>query len=1795
MDLTFFEKGRSMKRKLMFLFLIVFLLNGIIGGICFTTYASDWPMARHDPQCTSWNKATYRLYPPFETLWEVDVPYYYVDGMSVAGGNIYLSGMGISGENAVYGLTAEGLIAWSYSLNYGGVGAMEVPPAYGGDAVFFGGQYDDRLYAVESETGTTLWSLPGMQGMYFSPPIVSDNIVYAFGKSGVVAVDSATGQLYWSSATLGSRGKLAKWDNTLFASSWYTSPTAIDTTTGTLIWTRSDIPTLMSDIVAYENRGYVGSNGNVYSLNLKNGDTIWTTPLPVEPFIGVGDYAFAFADDTLFVSGGARATASHPSPKKTLVALDPETGTQFWSCELSAFWTISGVANGVLFAERVEDYGDSMWETWEIVALDTQTGRELWQWDPPDCDSCTSAIANELLYIACPGKAKSRVMALKSSNELEDTKEIVISQSPLSGHCGTTFVQQGRGFKPNSTATLHFLKPDGTEYPTQQIPINEVGRFKIEYKVPSDKIDGVYTWWAVDGESRGKSNEITYTIDNGRTIVAGNPELANIRTGADEFQLWLDISVDGAKPNGFCENYGVDVVADGMPVFQTGCSLIGSGEIPNSTRYRVEFQIQSSENSNAAFFENGKVYIYDLDNTANRIAIDELDGISVYGSTFDITLHAWRFRNGDWLKPSAFGILESFTDDFYQAANIVSSYLNDDQKSQFNKHIGRFFSGGVFDRTAIGCCYGLTTSALCNFNHSGEAWGAGDLDVWENEIVNHWPGEEVVGPYKPFNAETIWSDAETFSPETRWTVQSAKKIMYQQVAQYCYRGGRNWVGNDSIVDWDNAELDITTKNKSGVVDLLKEGTPVAIGFKADIGGKTGGHAVAIVQKIEWNNRDKYIIWDNNFPWGSAPEGYGPYLEWYIENSSDYDFSLDHNEGTKFVRYIDEDNGRGCFIDGEMKYELKWWPQYLKNDGDSQNIYGSKNTRSYTSGSRKSVKQNSENDPIAIDHPDHIEIQIIGAEIDEIVRVDSGLPVTLIPHGDLIAGQASMETQMGGIFHFIYLPVEETYRIEASKYVDFSNLEVFVTIPNEDGTVQKINYEEVATAPEDATLIEFTVGRNNPDKDIRRDVPTDSKTKTTDSYEPNYDESSPIELEPPQNFYGIFDNGTARLSWINPSHPNFKNVRIVRKEMGLPEFFEDGTLVYEGVGGQFADLSTSKDMYYGYAAYCVDANANISKAAYATIVPYHFSIYGQVTTTAGEPLAGSEIVIKDPEGRIVDTDNSGSNGKYCLSNLQMNYYSVEAFHPSHQIIYPVRAVTLSDVNIVENFEALPAPTLTLLFDLKKIVVGSILPINWAYNNIGNDEVVDIQLFRSGNWETIASKVPIATGQMDWLVKGDAAEDAVLKLSLRSDPSVFDEFEFGVSALCRYLYFPYVICGNGYISEIGIINKNQNDSLEGVLKAYDEKGTMLSEFPIQLEVEGRIEFSVGDTFKFSQSIRYIVLHATHADSTGYTKICNDGKYRVALPAFSDTEINSSDIHVSHIASTNTAPKWTTTLSLLNTSKDKRAVEITFNTGEKKTIILEPNQFKAFTIADLFGGVPKPEITSASIAKADGCIGVELFCNEINNILSGIPLKDDLTNQMYFPHIAIKDGWGTGVVAYNSSPDDIKLTVTPYDEIGNALGSVTETISGRKRYFGVVSKLDLPDETAWIDVKTDAKVLTGFELFTQKNQMAGYTGVDIYGQVGVFPKVKSTEHTGIAFVNIDEGTATVNLVAYADSGKTIASQSMSLNKHEKFVDLAKNIFTADISKATYIKYSSDKNIVGFQLNLSDDLMMLDGLPAQ
>jgi hypothetical protein len=265
------------------------------------------------------------------------------------------------------------------------------------------------------------------------------------------------------------------------------------------------------------------------------------------------------------------------------------------------------------------------------------------------------------------------------------------------------------------------------------------------------------------------------------------------------------------------------------------------------------------------------------------------------------------------------------------------------------------------------------------------------------------------------------------------------------------------------------------------------------------------------------------------------------------------------------------------------------------------------------------------------------------------------------------------------------------------------------------------------------------------------------------------------------------------------------------------------------------------------------------------------------------------------------------------------------------------------------------------------------------------------------------------------------------------------------------------------------------------------------------------------------------------------------------------------------------------------------------------LNANEQKVFTIEDLLNQRLQPDIQSAVITNASGVIGLELFGSNVggSNQMDGTLLTDKTALTLYYPHVAGNEWW-TGIVAYNPSASACNITITPYSADGTALTPLTPSpIPGKGKYIGTVADLGLPAQTAWFKIKSTSPI-TGFELFgtADGNQLAAYaekSGTST--KAGVFAKIeKNGGWTRIAFVNTEAVAASVTLTAYNDNGSAVGTpQVLPVGAHAKVVKPAEDIFfPQDISSATYIAYSSDRNVVGFQLNGTSDGTMLDGLPG-
>ncbi len=406
----------------------------------------------------------------------------------------------------------------------------------------------------------------------------------------------------------------------------------------------------------------------------------------------------------------------------------------------------------------------------------------------------------------------------------------------------------------------------------------------------------------------------------------------------------------------------------------------------------------------------------------------------------------------------------------------------------------------------------------------------------------------------------------------------------------------------------------------------------------------------------------------------------------------------------------------------------------------------------------------------------------------------------------------------------------------------------------------------------------------------------------------------------------------------------------------------------------------------------------------------------------------------------------------------------------------------------------------------------------------------------------------------------------------------------------LYFPHAMLYDGWQTEIGIVNTSECELLTGEVNAYDADGDHVGEaIPIALAPAARRWIDVGTEFDSSAFIRYLVFEGQGDQVAGYLRFALPGRYGMAVPAAS--RINSDTVLVSHIAS---EPRWITEICIVNTASSEQNVVIEFNTGDEKTWDLPAGGHFCSTIREMFDGKPRLDIRSAAVRNAAEIVGVEIFRDDAGNIMSGILLSDELTTEMYYPHVATQDGWGTGIVAYNPALEDCAVRVVPYSAEGTRLNPVELTIGGGHKYIGVVSALGLPADTAWIALESD-RSLTGFELFTRPNIMGGYTGVDIKRRRGCFPRLEPEGSTGIAFVNAGDSAAAVSLTAYDDSGRRISEITMDVPAFAKKIGVSRRLFQPDdISDATHIIFESQSDIVGFQLNVTRDGMILEGLPG-
>ncbi|RZB32284.1 MAG: cobaltochelatase CobN [Candidatus Argoarchaeum ethanivorans] len=359
---------------------------------------ADYPMFGLDPGRTGNASGNAPLADMI--LWETKLGESYIGcGASVVSGRVYVSNWPTMGASSGIGLycldESDGSLIWNNTL--GGNGGVSTP-AISGDRVFAGsvGPYgppgpDDPttgdLYCIDATTGATIWNIslehdPQWFGLASSPLIYDDKVYVVSWSDGILhAIDfdgselwnysaSGSSNVYMSAATDGSKlffgggnamncvditNHTKVWRFNVGDSEVSTTPAvhdgivyfatgkpdkklyAVNTTTGTLVWSRYLYGSLSSPAIS-NGRIYIGDKDKKMNcINAIDGSEVWNQTLN------------GACRSSPVVADGMVYTAAN-NAEGTIYCFDADDGTLIWSYDTNDYnMAQPSVSDGILY------------------------------------------------------------------------------------------------------------------------------------------------------------------------------------------------------------------------------------------------------------------------------------------------------------------------------------------------------------------------------------------------------------------------------------------------------------------------------------------------------------------------------------------------------------------------------------------------------------------------------------------------------------------------------------------------------------------------------------------------------------------------------------------------------------------------------------------------------------------------------------------------------------------------------------------------------------------------------------------------------------------------------------------------------------------------------------------------------------------------------------------------------------------------------------------------------------------------------------------------------------------------------------------------------------------------------------------------------------------------------------------------------------------------------------------------------------------------------------------------------
>jgi outer membrane protein assembly factor BamB len=269
--------------------------------------------------------------------------------------------------------------------NTTGIGEVETSSVADGPTVYFG-SLDDRVYAVDAESGDEKWRFTAA-GFVESSPTVVNGTVYIGGNgdpqfggegSGLYALDAETGEKEWLYNTSGNVNSPPTVVNgTAYIASGETPEEdgalhAVDAESGEPEWKfrdgKEDFGVCCVEPAASVVDGtvYIVVGKTVYALDAETGSVVWT--------FDYDDSGGTVADSLTIKDGTVYTTRS-----ESMYAFDASTGGVEWVSEISSGWLDSSptVVNGTIYVGS-GTFGESA-----LYAVNADTGETEWEFTEP--------------------------------------------------------------------------------------------------------------------------------------------------------------------------------------------------------------------------------------------------------------------------------------------------------------------------------------------------------------------------------------------------------------------------------------------------------------------------------------------------------------------------------------------------------------------------------------------------------------------------------------------------------------------------------------------------------------------------------------------------------------------------------------------------------------------------------------------------------------------------------------------------------------------------------------------------------------------------------------------------------------------------------------------------------------------------------------------------------------------------------------------------------------------------------------------------------------------------------------------------------------------------------------------------------------------------------------------------------------------------------------------------------------------------------------------------------------------